>query len=159
MAKVVKIKVKNAEGLYDNLIPQSASIAEYGVYASLDTSKGTIEERLTALGARQGSVILASNITATENELKRQGNYVLGHISGSFPPVESNVTVSIGTLPEDFMTKNWFTFNVVLNGDHYGWGDFSVNAQGKVFIYTRPGIGTGSDIKFDIYLGYEAKPL
>ena len=124
-----------------------------------DISKGTIEERLNNLGFKEGSVIFESNITATRNELKRQGNYVLGHIKGTFPSVESNVTVLIGALPEEFIPQEWFHPDVVLMGASIGWGNFSIDTLGEVSVYTRPGIGTGRNISFDIYFGYEASPL
>ena len=56
---------------------QKANIA---VYASADTSKGTIEERLTNLGFKEGSITLEDESYVTLNELKRQGNYVIGNI-------------------------------------------------------------------------------
>ena len=71
-----------------------------------DTSKGTVEERLTKLGFKEGSVSLSSGITATTNRVTRQGNYVNGYVSFTsginlvnFLGVQ---TVEIGTLPEEF---------------------------------------------------------
>ena len=76
-----------------------AKIAEY---ASNDYSKGTIEERLTKLGFKQGSVTLSSG-TATVNSLTRQGNYVLlnlilDNLSLGINPTSGN----LGTLPNNF---------------------------------------------------------
>ena len=56
---------------------KNATIADY---ASADTSKGTIEERLTNLGFKKGSITLEDDRYVTLNELKRQGNYVIGNI-------------------------------------------------------------------------------
>lgn len=87
---------------------ESATIAQY---ASLDTSKGTIEERLTNLGFRQGSVSLNSGYTASKNVLTRQGNYVIGELSLNGSISISNITdvgsteYVIGTVPEEFKLK------------------------------------------------------
>ena len=74
---IVQPKVLNADGVtYDNLIMQQSVYAEY---ASTDTSKGTIEERLTNLGFKSGNITNADgDVVGT---ITRQGNYVLANIS------------------------------------------------------------------------------
>lgn len=64
----------------DNISVISCQKANVAVYASADTSKGTIEERLTNLGFKEGSITLEDESYVTLNELKRQGNYVIGNI-------------------------------------------------------------------------------
>lgn len=50
---IVQPKVKNADGSFDTIIinrvlnSETSEKATYATYASADTSKGTIEERLT----------------------------------------------------------------------------------------------------------------
>lgn len=72
-----------------------------------DISKGTVEERLTNLGFKQGSVQLIEGYTATINVLKRQGNYVLGELAvNNILITGTNPTIQIGTIPENFRPKN-----------------------------------------------------
>lgn len=87
----------------DNIISESSGntvTVKYAKYASTDTSKGTIEERLTNLGFKQGSISLASG-TATNNSVTRQGNYCILNLSldRNFSATQ---TTTIGTLPEQF---------------------------------------------------------
>lgn len=89
-----------------------------------DDAKGTIEERLTALGFKKGSVILSSNITATKNEVVRQGNYVLGKfdfsVSGAHDYANAEygrtISLNVGTLPENFRPKE--NINVGVRYEH-----------------------------------------
>lgn len=91
-------------------------------YASADKTKGTIEDRLTKLGFKEGSISLASTITASTNYVKRQGNYVFGSLSIVSTPsgfatnvrlnynntVNPNATVStikLGSIPIQFRPK------------------------------------------------------
>lgn len=51
-----------------------------------DNSKGTVEDRLTKLGFKQGELVIDTSILTNEtsialNTLKRQGNYVIGDFS------------------------------------------------------------------------------
>ena len=181
MSKVVKIKVKNSEGLYDNLIPQSASSAEYGTYASLDKSKGTIEERLTALGFKSGSATLNSQyeVVTTQNELKRQGNYVLGRIVISSTTIHNLNFMRhlVATLPEEFRPKEDFTFPFMdsnytsfssATGDNTITASCTIYAEnGEVWLTRASSTGSGfqgsmserTNLPFKLYFGYEANPL
>ena len=109
--KIVQPKVKKTDGTYDELIINKANTA---VYASSDTSKGTIEERLTNLGFRQGSINLSSMVTASENKVTRQGNYVIGNLVISALNIEnlsliqnsySYKNFTLGTLDAQFSPK------------------------------------------------------
>ena len=78
-----------------------------------DISKGTVEERLTNLGFKQGSIELLGGFTATTNVLKRQGNYVLGELAvNNISVTGTNQTIQIGTIPENFRPKNTVYFGV-----------------------------------------------
>ena len=74
----VKTNVENIsidiEAINNDLTPIKEALNDYNI------SKGTVEQRLTNLGFREGSITLASGITATTNYLKRQGNYVIGKL-------------------------------------------------------------------------------
>lgn len=66
------------------------------LYASSDTTKGTIEERLNNLGFEEGSFILASGVTATTNYIKKQGNIIY------FKLVFDGVRLDIDNVPYRF---------------------------------------------------------
>lgn len=95
--------ISNVQSVFEILDGENHK-AKYAEYASEDTSKGTIEERLTRLGFREG-VVENLVATASTNFLKRQGNYVIGQLCfypnnliGAIP----DATVPIGVLPLDF---------------------------------------------------------
>lgn len=105
----------------------NAAQADRATYAGTDTSKGTIdarlsaldanqaafEERLSALGFKEGTVTLVADSTADINYLSRQGNYVIGTFSG----YRKNGYTMIGTIPEDFRPDK----SVTLYGAVYGY--------------------------------------
>lgn len=100
---------KATSGVISN-IEQIVSKIEYSgtALSDYDNSKGTIEERLDALGFREGSITLASGITASTNVIKRQGNYVIGKVE--FSPAVAitsflGTPVDIGDVPEYFRPK------------------------------------------------------
>ena len=105
--------------------------AKIANYASSDTSKGTIEQRLTNLGFREGSISLASGVTASTNSLKRQGNYVIGTlIISNRISVAANSQVTLGSIPLNFRPKENIkitlaSFESNLYVEATGWGSSS----------------------------------
>lgn len=95
---VVQPKVKNAQGTYDNLIMFQ------GTYASSDTSKGTIEERLTRLAHKETTITNSSgNILV---KLYRQGNYVFGIYNGYYGGIQHYIQELNGlVIPDNFRPK------------------------------------------------------
>lgn len=86
----IHLNIMENEGTYvvDKflLFEYISSTAQYAMYASTDTSKGTIEERLTKLGFSKGSFGISGfggNTTVYENSIKKQGKYVIAHIRAS----------------------------------------------------------------------------
>lgn len=140
-------------------------------------SKGTIEERLSNLGFKQGSIQLISGITALKNTLTRQGNYVLGtlRLPANVPnsPFQSPL---IGYMPSDFMPKSentpYYTrptlsISYGADGnytDYTLYSDITINGNGEV-LASRPriSVGDGKLIRFngewEINFGYEADPI
>ena len=154
--KIVQPKVLASTNpdTYDNLIIAQAQNATYATYASSDTSKGTIEERLTNLGFRQGAVILGSGFTASINTLKRQGNYVLGelYVTDQSP----SLSEVLFTFPSDFTPisgTDIVTFSVISGVV----SQISISPVGGIIIYVSG--GTVSSPKSHIYFGYEAVPI
>lgn len=155
------------KGTLDNIISESSGnniTVKYAKYASTDTSKGTIEQRLTNLGFKQGSISLTSG-SATENTVTRQGNYCILNLDlqRSFA---ANETVILGTLPEQFRPSAQIT--------GYGWERIttgtSIVVRGCSVVITTDGtitvttIGGDSGDKNVLQLavssfGYEAAPI
>ena len=144
------------------IIPKIAS------YASADFSKGTIETRLTNLGFRQGSVTLASGVTATRNSIKRQGNYVILDLELSGIYTIEN-TYQIGSVPSNFFpnaTVNLpigYNITVITSGaavvqttDAY----FTITTSGNISL-TITGVDQGASSLEHIRTisGYVASPL
>lgn len=91
-----------------------AYVANIARYASGDRSKGTIEERLTKLGFKEG-VASIDGATATINTLKKQGKYCIFNLllEDYYLPVKETKTITL-TIPVEFRpkeeTKIPFTF-------------------------------------------------
>ena len=79
-----------------------------------DDSKGTVEERLTKLGFKEGAIITTDNYSTSGN-IVRQGNYVLiPSIVCEHKQVQSAPTGVIGTIPFGFLPKeNIYTYGIV----------------------------------------------
>lgn len=91
-----------------------AETANIALYASDDTTKGTIEERLTNLGFKQG-VVEDLVATASTNILKRQGKYVIGELAFDGVSGTYGGNVNLGTLPADFRPKENLTIKASAN--------------------------------------------
>ena len=134
--------------------------SDYADYASTDTSKGTIEERLTNLGFKESSINLYTSGGSRVGSvgLKRQGNYVIADFS-----INSNTASKwngkIGTLPENFRP---------INDQEYFIGGIGVSATGEnisisftLKVYNTgeiniPSIPTASLQYCTVSLGFEA---
>lgn len=166
-------------------ISDTALIAEY---ASEDKTKGTIEQRLTALGFREG-VVESLVATASENFLHRQGNYVIGKLVIDTSATAETLNVSAGTvigvIPEEFRPKetenirikcsNYINVNEIKNYyyielrlDINTDGTITVNqAYGNRFyiynstadMYKMMSISRSDISRLDIVFGYEANPI
>lgn len=154
----------------------------YAEYASTDTSKGTIEQRLTSLGFREGSILLDSSISSefvTLNELKRQGNYV--NLNLKITMVGMTTDAILGNIPVNFRPKEEMeifpsfistfapyyagkvSMTVKTNGDiifntftGYAFVSYGQYYQGAYGTDTLKG---SSASNFEIMLGYEANPI
>ena len=107
-----------------------------------DDSKGTIEERLTKLGFREGSVTLSSG-TATENKIVRQGNYcilnLVADVNIKIPalPVVGTWAFDVATIHEIFIPKEKVSFYGAFDvkgytGEPLHSFQVSIDEQGKV---------------------------
>lgn len=101
-----------------------------------DTSKGTVEERLTKLGFRQDDIIdLDGNVVGN---IMRQGNFVIGQLYSNFNQIRFD------KLPEHYRPKNkrWFgvpsRFYLTLSGN-----------TGGAFINNYETGGSSAEYSFD----------
>ena len=158
--------------------------AIYAQYASTDTSKGTIEQRLTNLGFKQGSVSLSSGIAASENILTRQGNYVVGklkitnglylHYLSTEDITKAVFEMNIGNIPERFRPKATYDTNmkgtVYCTGFVEGYSKTTISEVSTIYtngtinceLYFNGGYGylQASEAQpVTIYFGYEANPI
>lgn len=147
----------------------------YNACSGYDTSKGTIEERLTALGFKEGSVALKyTPTTIIKNEIKRQGNYVIINIdieydtavligSGAIPHV-------IGTIPSEFCPKEdvlapcrcYFLLgnDAPSTSQQYfkAKDSLRISTDGTVSLY-YPNVTQKKIYDFSANVGYEAAPI
>lgn len=83
----------------------TATNANIAQYASEDTSKGTIEERLTALGFKEGSFTIQNStgaeITTNINSIKKQGKYVIANLS----VIATSNGINSLKVPDEFKPK------------------------------------------------------
>ena len=171
VANLVLYKFTALSGVISN-VTKVVSAIPYPLQG-YDGTKGTIEERLTNLGFKQGSIQLASGITAITNVLKRQGNYVLGtlRLPADVPnaPYQSPL---IGTVPSDFLPKEQYYSRPTLTISYGSSGsyteytlasDLSIATNGEVSV-NRAIVNVGSNLirfngEWEINFGYEANPI
>lgn len=97
----------------------NATNATYAQYASEDTSKGTIEERLTSLGFKTGSLeILADNSgrkpSVDLNLIRKEGNVVTIYYSGEHGRVIIGSNSTIGKIPSEFWPSTELPANQII---------------------------------------------
>lgn len=148
-----------------------------------DINKGTVEERLNALGFKEGSINL--NYDATQNKVFRQGNYVFGYAEFSGSP-----SGTIGTLDEIFRPKETVNIGVKIQAEMSASGGgtgtsvtsdkyyrdvyATIDTDGNIIIsnsslgfsdresYSQVQAYVSASCYFNIkgiYFGYEANPL
>jgi hypothetical protein len=154
----------------------TGSVSDIQALVGYDISKGTIEERLDKLGFKEGSVILSSNLTATRNELKRQGNYVLLHLTFSLvDKTKLSGSDNYFELPIGFEKKHDETDTNAMNDRviYFSRKGIDVTSPLCGYFANQPTYGTPQKYKMSIdnyssyedfknitiNFGYEAKPL
>lgn len=108
-------KIKNGDTTVPKAVySQHTTEATYAYYAGPDTSKGTIEERLTNLGFKEGSFIPYINsgtAQATKNHITKKGKYVIANLE-----ISSNANFTIGvSVPAEFRPKEDVSITVITN--------------------------------------------
>ncbi len=132
--------------------------ANIATYASLDISKGTIEERLTKLGFKEGAVTPLPTSTCGNSSLKRQGNYIIGYIKEiKFSTADADaLKLPDWAHPKEYLEmKQIAPTNVSSSGIEYQTIIITITQNGFVRTNKVP-FATAS---IDIYFGYEANPL
>lgn len=176
-AKIADNSIINSK-IASNTIDKSKLVT--GIINDYNTSKGTIEQRLTNLGFKQGTISVDGSLITrvTKNYLYRQGNYVIGHFSCTggdlLKSPSTGNTLKIGTITSEFIPKS--SENVVINGGLvytiFDSTSYNMNAiqcvilDSEIYLQLVAIHGTtfswdkiSSTPKLDIVFGYEAKPL
>lgn len=98
-----------------------------GALNGYDTTKGTIEERLTNLGFREGDVVIhntAGNNITLQNAIKKQGKYVYCNKTMQTRDfcVNSSIDNVLFEIPEGFEPKNTAIVNLSFTKPNYSDG-------------------------------------
>ena len=136
-----------------------------------DMSKGTIEQRLTNLGFKQGSVTMTVG-TASSQNIRRQGNYCLFDLTATLKniKIEQSTTINLAQLSADFYPTSEitayakYTYAVIGGSSGTGFVKVRITTGGVVKLsefstysmdtyIVQP---TGVEIKS---VGYQAKPI
>ena len=125
-----------------------------------DTSKGTVEERLTKLGFSEDDIIdLDNNVVG---KVSRQGNYVIGELYSNFNQNR------FGVLPEKYRPKGKIEFGCKSKIYVFGYGYTELysgfsgsNTGGSTLYYTFKEDGditlTGESVSFTETMGNNAR--
>ena len=90
----------------------------YSLDGTIKQKFDSIEERLSSLGFKQGSISLASGFNATQNTVTRQGNYIIGSLSldGAGKVISgTSGSFNLGTIPSNFRPKTTVRCGVMFN--------------------------------------------
>lgn len=181
IARLLLYNIQSNAGVISN-VQKKINAIEYSGTALVgyDINKGTIEQRLTNLGFKQGSVILGENITATHNELTRQGNYVLGNVilnMINYREPESDISNPIidkpvvFSLPDEFRPKDnttpisfAFAEGNFLDGVYAGRFNrklipYQYTYYSNDFTFTVLTRDTNASYTINLTFGYEAEPI
>ena len=139
------VKNKLQSYLEEKITGSSVYSSTYAQYSSSDTSKGTIEERLTNLGFKQGNIVNSSgDVVGT---VTRQGNYVIAKITKNISVASNtfvyfNITSSSSEYGKEVFLpqRNKLLFNLSLTGGAIWWlAVYNNNAKGSMATYHTQG--------------------
>lgn len=125
------LATKSSVGTSDFASGATAPVAIKALYASDDTSKGTIETRLTNLGFKSGAAgITQTNCTISTNSLQKMGKWCIFNFEMS-KSQNGNYTIAI-TIPEGFRPKDTTQIILLEPGSSLGAQYCRVFANGKI---------------------------
>lgn len=139
----------------------------YSKFTSVDNKISDIEERLTNLGFKEGSISLSSEIASIssvlENKITRQGNYCLfNFIIGSTAVfIESEASIAIGSVPTNFLPLEVVTITcrgMIASNEWLGF-DITIQKNGEIVLRNMSKEKVLLGNLFVWGAGYEAKPL
>lgn len=109
-----------------NKIKEGEITAKIAQYASEDTSKGTIEERLNKLGFKEGTFTIVSG-SALTNSIKKQGKLVWANF------MSNNKTII--RVPNEFRPKEntWLNSCLLSSGFGFMVGEVLLKTDGKFY--------------------------
>ncbi len=154
-----------------------ATTATTATYASSDTSKGTIEQRLTNLGFKEGTIVFQNSSqvhidsSKVQCSIKRQGNYVIGELiflddgASNYVKPTSSRDILIATIPSEFKPKEAVSTTAGYFGNYNQTpilGYISINNAGNITLGWMDSV-YNSIMYFQrrnsFIFGYEAKPI
>lgn len=103
-----------------------------------NTEKGTVEERLTRLGFKRGSVMMAVG-TASSQNIRRQGNYCLFDLTATFNGIElkESTTINLAQLS----SSEFYPISGITTYAKYTYdGGISGTGYAKVTLTTGGGV-------------------
>ena len=141
---------------------------------TIKTKFDSIETRLTALGFKSGSLTLAFG-SATQNSIKRQGNYCVINLDATFSNSDYNGSFAadtlIATVPNNFKAKETQYFSgygksagkIGISTEYYRWLKFRIEGT-SIYVHSvehEESIGSSTKTGRIALLGggYEAEPL
>ena len=124
-----------------------------------DSTKGTIEQRLTSLGFKQGTIVNSSN--SSVGWIKRTGNYVIGYINVSTAATGSysetyTINPTSPALASDFYPSSEVTLvnnTTSASGNYYQNAKMSTSGVLTVNISSYP--SATQEFTISLYFGYE----
>ena len=158
---------------------KNSTNSKFSEYASADISKGTIEERLTNLGFKQGSIVINAALPESyyniiKNTFSRQGNYVIGEfelqaVYLTLKKEYGSYEINLGKLSNDFLYPKsdkyeddiWLGYYYLMQLSDKVEGILAIKPDGN-FVIKLSTLNEGTyrlttSIKF--YIGYEAYPI
>ena len=125
------LATKSSVGTSDFASGATAPVATKALYASDDTSKGTIETRLTNLGFKSGvAAITQESCTISGNTLQKMGKWCVFNLTIE-KSQNGNYSIAI-TVPEGFRPKETTQIILLQPGSTNGFQYCRVFANGKI---------------------------
>lgn len=128
---------------FDGIITSVGTTANWqGIFAELEKAGAPITE---------GTISLVAEFSATNNNIKRQGNFIVGRLTGT--PTAAGITI-IGNIPEPFRPKSTIDIGII----GYGLTIILTAAAIRGSVMTNGDIvmaGATTTLALDAQFGYE----
>lgn len=131
---------------------KKADHATIAQYASEDTSKGTIDDRLNSLGFKEGTFTFeASGGSAVKNSIKKQGKYAIGNLIIFMSANTSDISIRV---PDEFKPKENTPIMIGFLNNDYLFIECRIKTDGTITTSSGLGEVNGSTI-YIVNAGWE----